>query len=139
MSSVLRRVLGAGDDVVGDLEDELGELGLIQAGFAQVLQILRIDGRVGDEPARQARQRRLAGSVGVVGLLQRVHEAAQVVVGVVGDVRRHLRVAEIGGASAVRGGAQRPQQVRLAGARLAVEQQDAILRAGSAPGNDAGE
>ena len=136
---LLRRVLGAGDDVVGDLEDELGELGLVKAGFAKVLQILRIDRRVGDEPARQARQRRLAGSIGVVGLLERMHEAAQVVVGVVGDVRRHLRVAEIGGAAAVRIGAQRPQKVRLAGARLAVEQQDAVLRAGSAPGNDASE
>ena len=34
---LLRRVLGAGDDVVGDLEDELGELGLVEVGFAQVL------------------------------------------------------------------------------------------------------
>ncbi len=56
----LRGVLGAGDDVVGHLEDELGELAVIEARFAQVLQILGVDGGVGDEAAGQARERRLA-------------------------------------------------------------------------------
>ena len=86
---------------------------------------------------RQARERALAGAVGVVGLLQRVDEPAQVVVGVVGDVRRHLRVAEVGRAVAMGGGAQRADEMRLAGARLAVEQQDAVLRARAAPRRDA--
>ena len=66
--------------------------------------------------------------VGVVGLLQRVDEPAQVIVGVVGHVRRHLRIAEVGLAGAMRRGAQRADQMRLAGAGLAVEQQDARLR-----------
>ena len=103
---ILRRVLAARDDVVGDLEDELGELALIEARFAQVLQILGVDGRIGDEAAREARQSALAGCVRVVRLLERMHEATQVIVSIVGNVRRHLRVAEIRRAVAVRAGAQ---------------------------------
>ena len=61
MSSSCVGVLGAGDDIVGHLEHELGELGLVEARLAQVLQILGVDGGVGDEAAGQARQRGLAG------------------------------------------------------------------------------
>ena len=138
MSSSWLGEFRARDDGVGEAQYEIGELAVVEARVAQRLEILLGDDRgVGDEPARQARERALAGAIGVVGLLQRVHEPAQVVVGVVGDVRRHLRVAEVGRAGAVRGGAQRADEMRLAGARLAVEQQDAVLRARAAPRRDA--
>ena len=94
---------------------------------------------VRDQPAGEAGEPALARAVGVVGLLQRVDEPAQVVVGVVGDVGRELRVAEIGDAAAMRGRPQRADEMRLARARLAVEQQDAVLRAGVVPQRDVGQ
>jgi hypothetical protein len=57
---VLLGVLGAGDDIVGNLEHELGELGFVEARFAQVLQVLGVDGGVDDEAAGEARQSALA-------------------------------------------------------------------------------
>ena len=90
--------LGRGDDLVGERQDQLGELRLVELGLAQLVEIVGgiEHGVVADQVVGEARQRALADAVGVVGLLQRVHEPAQVVVGVVGDVGRHLRVAEVG-------------------------------------------
>ena len=125
--------LGRGDDVVGERQHHLGELGVVELGVAQLLERGRIEHiLVGDKPAREAGKSALATLVGVVGLFQRVDEAAQVVVGVVGDVGRHLRVAEVGLAGAMGRSAQGADEVGLAGARLAVEQQDARLHARAA-------
>ena len=95
--------LGRGDDLVGERQHHLGELRLVELGVAQLLERGRIEHvLVGDQTVGEAGKPALAALVGVVGLLQRVDEAAQVVVGVVGDVGRHLRVAEVGLAGAMR-------------------------------------
>ena len=107
----LRGVLRARDDLIGELQDERRELAVIEARLAQRFQILLgDDSGVVHEARGKAGERALTRAVGVVGLLQRVHEPAQVVVGVVGDVGRHLRVAEIGRAAAMRGGSQCAQR-----------------------------
>ena len=130
---VLAHELGRGDDLVGQRQHHLGELRLVELGFAQLLERGGVEhALVADQMVGEAGKPALAALVGVVGLLERVDEAAQVVVGVVGDVGRHLRVAEVGLAGPMRGRAQRADQVRLAGAGLAVEQQDARLSRGAA-------
>jgi hypothetical protein len=68
-----------------------------------------------------------------------MHEAAQIEIGVVLHVRRHLRVAEIALARAMRIRSQRAQKMCLSGARLAVEQQDAILHVIPAAGRNGGQ
>ena len=87
----------------------------------------RKHGAVGDELRRQARQAALAGRVGIIGLLERMNEPAQEIVGVIGDVRRHLRIAEVGCARSVGRRAECAQKMRLPGARLSMEQQNAGL------------
>src|SRR5262249_23501114 len=56
-----------------------------------------------------------------------VDEPAQVVVGIVGDVGGHLRVAEVGLASPMCGRTQGADEMRLAGPRLAVKEENARL------------
>ena len=56
-----------------------------------------------------------------------MHEAAQIEIGVVGDVGRHLRVTEVSSRRAVTVGAQRPHKMRFPRSRLAVKQQHALL------------
>ena len=104
MSRFCVRELGRRDDLVGERQHQLGELRLVELRFAQLLERGRRRARSASPTRRLVRRASaaLAAAVGVVGLLQRVHEPAQVVVGVVGDVRRHLRVAEIGLARAMR-------------------------------------
>ena len=120
--------LRRGDDAVGECQHHLGKLGVRELGVAQLLERVGLQHvLVGNQTIGEAGQPALAALVGVVGFLERVDEAAQVVVGVVGDVGRHLRIAEVGLGGAMGGGAQRADQVRLAGAGLAMKQQDARL------------
>jgi hypothetical protein len=119
---------GRRDDRIGDVEHQLGERGVAELGVAQLVERGRLHHRgVADEMPGEPGKRALAAAVGVVGLLQRGDQPAQEVVGVVGYVRRHLRVAEVGLAAAMGAGAQGADQVRLAGAGLAMKQEDARL------------
>src|SRR5262249_53904405 len=61
------------------------------------------------------------------------------IVGVVCHVGRHLRIAEVGLALAMGGGAQRTQKMRLSSARLAVEQENSRMRSGAAAARDRGQ
>ena len=125
---VLAGKLRRGDDLVRNAQHELGERAFAELGVPQLVERGRVHDRgIADQAVGQPRQRALAALVGVVGLFQRGHQTAQVVVGVVGHVRRHLRIAEVGPAGAVGTRAQRADQVRLAGAGLAMEQQNACL------------
>ena len=98
MSRLCAANFGRDDDLIGELQHERARA-CRHRGVASRSASRSVGGDdrgVVDQAVGQARQRALADRVGVVGLLQRVHEPAQVVVGVVGDVGRHLRVAEIG-------------------------------------------
>ena len=135
------RVARARHDVVGHLEDQPGQSIAGEWSLTEGFEVAggKI-GAVADEGRRQAVEARDAGHVGIVGLFQAVDEPAQIIIGVVADVGRHLGVAEIGRALAMGGGAQGAHEVGLAGAGLAVEQQDARLvggRRGAAVGGPA--
>ena len=98
-----RLKLFAGDDLVGEAQDEPRQLLVVERRVAKFVEIGgRDDLGIENHVVRQPRQRRLPEPVGVVGLLERVHEAAQIEVGVVLHVGRHLRVAEIALARAMR-------------------------------------
>ena len=128
---------GAGDDLVGEAQHEARQLVLGQRSVAQLGEILfRQDLGVAHQMRRQALQTAHALVVGVVGFLKGMDDAAQKIVGIVGHVRRHLGIAEIGLALAMGGRAQRPQKMRLSGPGLAVEQQDARMRSGATAGGD---
>ena len=95
--------LGCGHDLVGQRQHHLGELRLVELGLAQLLERGGVEhALVADQMVGEAGEPALAALVGVVGLLERVDEAAQVIVGVVGDVGRHLRVADVGLAGPMR-------------------------------------
>ena len=132
-----RLELFAGDDLVGEAQDEPCQLLVIECRVAEFVEIGgRDDFRVEHHVVRQPRQRRLPEPVGVVGLLERVHEAAQIEVGVVLHVGRHLRVAEIALARAMRVGSQGSQKMGFSGSRLAVKQQNSFLHVIAVPGRD---
>ena len=138
---VLAGKLRGRDHLVGNAQHELGERRFAELGVAQLVERRRLHDRgISDQAVGQPGQRGLTAIVGVVRLLQRGDQAAQVIVGIVGHVRRHLRIAEVGPAGAVGAGAQRTNQVRLAGARLTVEQEHARLHLrGALRGNGAQE
>ena len=97
----------AGDDLVGEAQDQPRQLLVVERRVAQLVEIFRRDDLgIEHHAVRQPRQRRLAEAVGVVGLFERVHEAAQIEVGVVLHVGRHLRVAEVALARAMRVGSE---------------------------------
>ncbi len=120
--------LGRRDDLVGERQHQLGELRIVEPLFPELLDLRRIaQRRILHQMVGKARQPAFRSAIGIIGLFERVDQAPQVVVGVVGDIRRHLRIAEVRPPHPMRGRAQRPDQVRLAGARLSMEQQDARL------------
>ena len=120
--------LGRSYDIVGEFEDEPRKLGLGKIRLAQPLELLGIDySGIGDQLAGQPREASLSARVRIVGLLERVDQTPQVIVGIARHVRRHLRVTEIGLAAPVRTRSQRPDEMRLAGTGLAMEQQNAGL------------
>jgi hypothetical protein len=124
-------------DLVGDIEHQLGEGGVAQLGVAQLVDLGGLDSLgVAHHALGEPGERTLAAAVRIVRLLQRGDQPAQVVVGVVGHVGRHLGVAEVGLAAAMRARAQRADQVGLAGARLTMEQQNAGLHRGPVRGGD---
>ena len=65
-----------------------------------------------------------------------MYEAAQIEIGVVGDVGRHLRIAEIGPARAMRFGSERANEMSFSSARLTVKKQYAVLHMEAAAGGD---
>ena len=118
----------AGDDLVGETQDQSRKLLVVERRVAELVEIFRRDDLgIEHHAVRQPRQCRLSETVGVVRFFERVDEAAQIEVGVVVHVRRHLRVAEVALAAAMRIGAQSAQKMGFSRARLAVEQQDAVL------------
>ena len=119
----------ARDDLVGIGDDQLGELVLVELGFSQLIELLVVE-RGGGELVGEPREAALALVIGIVGFLERSHEAAQVVVGIARDVRRHLRIAEIGRAGTMAGRPERADEMRLAGTGLAVEEQQTRGRRG---------
>ena len=115
--------------VVGEFQHQPRQCRLVEVGFAQLFEVMRIK-HIGitDQMARQARQRALAALIGIERLFQRIDETTQEVIGVVADIRGHLRVAEIGLAQPMGAGAHGADEMRFAGARLAMKQQNAGLR-----------
>ncbi len=137
MSSSRSRNFGLATISSASFKHEPRQVVIVERAVAQLFEaVFGQHFGIGEEPPRQPRQARLAAAVGIVRLLQAVHEPAQIVVGVVGDVGRHLRIAEVGLALAMRRRAQRAQEMRLAGAGLAVEQQNARLLCRAAPLRD---
>ena len=119
--------LRARDDFVGERDDQLRELVLVELRFRQLVELL-VTERGGGELVGQTRKTALALAIGIVRFFERSHETAQVVVGVARDVRRHLRIAEVGRAGAMAARAKGANEMRLAGTGLAMKQQHSCRR-----------
>ncbi len=127
------------NDLIGETGDEVGELFALDGElFQKFARAWRQNAGAADEMVRQTHQPGLDRIARVIGFLERVDETAQEVFGIVANVRRHLRIAEIAAMRGMGAAAECADQVRLAGARMAMEQQDTILR-GRATLRDGGE
>ena len=117
---------GGGDDFVGKLHDQAGELVRLQRGFAQVIKGLRGQhAGIFNEAMGDPHQGRLAADDRIERLFERIDQTAEEIIGVVRHVRRHLGVTEIALAGEMSPCTERAHKVRFPCTRLAVEQQDA--------------